>query len=80
MAAFAERYLGERGFRPTTVKGYRTLLRTRILPMFGEAPLTQVTLTDIKLGRASLDPRTESTNASAYRLEPEPVLRTRSVW
>lgn len=68
MAAFAERYLAERGLRPTTVKGYRTLLRTRILPMFGQAPLTQVTLTDIKLWRASLDPRTESTNASAYRL------------
>lgn len=68
VAAFAERYLAERGLRPTTVKGYRTLLRTRILPMFGQAPLTQVTLTDIKLWRASLDPRTESTNASAYRL------------
>ena len=36
--------------------------------MFGPTPLTQVTLTDIKIWRASLDPGTEATNAAAYRL------------
>ncbi|MEP7332945.1 MAG: N-terminal phage integrase SAM-like domain-containing protein, partial [Terracoccus sp.] len=65
---FSERYLTERGLRPTTVKGYRTLLATRILPFFGEMPLSEVTLSDIKTWRASLDPSTEATNAAAYRL------------
>lgn len=65
MAAFSARYLTERGLRPTTVKGYRTLLATRILPMLGAAPLIEVTLSDIKVWRASLDPKTEATNAAA---------------
>jgi Phage integrase, N-terminal SAM-like domain len=60
VAAFAQRYLAERGLRPTTVKGYRSLLATRILPMFGEMPLIEVTLSDIKIWRASLDPKTEA--------------------
>jgi len=68
VAAFAERYLAERGLRPTTIKGYRTLLDTRILPHFGTTPLTLVTLSDIKAWRASLDSTTEATNAAAYRL------------
>lgn len=68
LAAFAERYLTERGLRPTTVKGYRTLLATRILPMLGPVPLSEVTLSDIKRWRSSLAPETEATNAAAYRL------------
>jgi len=68
VAAFAEQYLTERGLRPTTVKVYRTLLTTRILPVFGAHPLSQVTLSDIKVWRASLDPATAATNAAAYRL------------
>lgn len=68
VAAFAERYLAERGLRPTTIKGYRTLLETRILPRFGATPLTLVTLSDIKAWRASLDPKAEASNAAAYRL------------
>lgn len=65
---FSERYLTERGLRPTTVKGYRTLLATKIFPFFGEMPLGEVTLSDVKTWRASLDPSTEATNAAAYRL------------
>ena len=53
---FAERYLAERGLRPTTVHNYRTLLATRINPYFGEMPLKNVTLSEIKAWRASLDP------------------------
>ena len=68
VTAFAERYLAERGLRPTTVSGYRQLLATRILPYFGEMPLRDVTLSEIKAWRASLDPKTEATNAAAYRL------------
>ena len=68
VGSFAERYLVERGLRPTTQRNYRQLLRSRILPYFGEMPLTEVTLSEIKQWRASLDPATESSNAAAYRL------------
>ena len=70
---FAERYLRERGLRPTTVHNYQGLLATRINPYFAEMPLKNVTLSEIKAGRASLNPKTEATNAAAYRL-----LRSRS--
>jgi integrase len=65
---FAERYVAERGLRPTTVRGYEALLATRILPYFGAMPLRDVTLSEIKTWRRSLDPKTASSNAAAYRL------------
>ncbi|MGI9084871.1 MAG: tyrosine-type recombinase/integrase [Aeromicrobium sp.] len=68
VGGFAERYLVERDLRPTTVRHYRQLLATRVLPYFGEMPLVEVTLSDVKRWRASLDPATESTNAAAYRV------------
>lgn len=68
VGGYAERYLSERDLRPNTLSGYRQLLQSRILPRFGDTPLVDVTLADIKSWRASLDPRTESTNAAAYRL------------
>ena len=68
VGSFAERFLAERGLRPTTQRNYRLLLKSRINPYFGEMPLTEVTLTEIKQWRASLDPDTESSNAAAYRL------------
>lgn len=48
VAAFSKRYLAERGLRPNTVHGYQSLLASRILPYFGETPLRDVTLTEIK--------------------------------
>lgn len=66
--AFAERYVAERGLRPTTVRSYESLLAHRILPYFGAMPLREVTLSEIKAWRRSLDPKTASSNASAYRL------------
>jgi len=65
---YAERYLRERVLRPNTVWGYRALLKSRILPYFAEMPLREVTLSEIRAWRASLDEKTESTNAAAYRL------------
>ena len=65
---FAERYLKERGLRPTTVLNYRRLLASRINPYFAEMPLKNVTLSEIKAWRVSLNPKTEATNAAAYRL------------
>ena len=68
VGTFAKRYLVERDLRPTTVRTYQTLLDSRILPYFGEMPLRDVTLSEIKTWRASLDPETGSSNAAAYRL------------
>ncbi|MGB3764010.1 MAG: site-specific integrase [Ornithinimicrobium sp.] len=68
VSAFAERYVAERGLRPTTVRGYQALLKHRILPYFGAMALREVTLSEIKAWRRSLDPQTVSSNASAYRL------------
>jgi integrase len=65
---FAERYLRERGLRPTTVHNYQGLLATRINPYFAEMPLKNVTLSEIKAWRTSLNPKAEATNAAAYRL------------
>ena len=52
-----KRYLVERDLRPTTVRSYQTLLDSRILPYFGEMPLRDVTLSEVKKWRASLDPQ-----------------------
>jgi integrase len=68
VGTFAERYLKERTLRPTTAHNYRRLLIGRINPYFGEMPLRNVTLSEIKAWRASLDPRTEASNSAAYRL------------
>jgi integrase len=65
---YAERYLRERQLRPNTLHGYQALLDRRILPYFGEMPLTEVTLSEIKSWRASLPESTLSSNAAAYRL------------
>ena len=68
MDRFAERYLAERSLRPNTVRGYRQLLKKQILPTFGQTRLAEISLSDIRSWRASLDPETPSTNAAAYRL------------
>lgn len=66
--AFAEQYVLERGLRPATMRNYRALFETRILPYFGAMPLRDVTLSEIKAWRRTLDPKTASSNAAAYRL------------
>ena len=68
VALFAERYLQDHNLRPNTLHNYRQLLRTRILPHLGDMQLHDVTVTEIKAWLATLDPRTESSNAAAYRL------------
>ena len=68
VAEFARRYLSDRVLRPKTIKGYESLLNSRILPFFAQMTLSEVTLGQIKIWRASLDPATASTNAAAYRL------------
>lgn len=68
LAVFAQWYLAERSLRPNTLRHYRHLLRSVILPHFGTMALQSITLTDIKEWRVTLDPKREATNAAAYRL------------
>ncbi len=68
VSRFAERYLAERELRPNTLRLYRQLLRTRILPHLGDRSLEAVTVSDIKRWRLDLPPNTGATNAAAYRL------------
>ncbi|HMY08667.1 MAG TPA: site-specific integrase [Marmoricola sp.] len=68
VSEFARRYLADRVLRPKTIRGYESLLNSRILPFFAQMTLGEVTLAQIKAWRASLDPATASTNAAAYRL------------
>jgi len=68
VSRFVERYLAERELRPNTLRLYRQLLRTRILPHLGDRSLETVTVSDIKRWRLDLPPNTGATNAAAYRL------------
>ncbi len=68
LGPFAQRYLAQRDLRPTTLTNYRHLLRTRILPHFGDVPLHEITVTEVKAWLGRLNPDTESANAAAYRL------------
>ncbi len=67
--AFAERYLAERGLRPTHGAQLRAAARHADPPVLRrDAAARRVTLSEIKAWRRSLDPKTESSNAAAYRL------------
>lgn len=70
IATYAERYLGDpdRDLRPSTVRGYRQMLASRILPRFAHSPLADITTKDIREWRAKLNPATPAANAAAYRL------------
>src|SRR5690606_40047089 len=66
-------FQAEDGIRDFHVTGVQTcalpiFLDGRILPYLGATPLEQITLTEIKAWRATLDPATQATNAAAYRL------------
>jgi integrase len=70
VAAYAERYLRDpdRGLRPSTIRGYRQMLDSRIIPRFGDSPLSEIRLSDIRAWRAQMSPSTPAANAAAYRL------------
>lgn len=67
VTSFAAHYLSERDLRPTTLRSYRQLLRTHILPSFGDRALQSVSLADIKQWRSGLATKTPASNAAAYR-------------
>ncbi|MCL2418665.1 MAG: site-specific integrase, partial [Conexibacteraceae bacterium] len=45
----------DRGRKPSTLKDYRNVLRSRLLPAFGERPIDAIERADIEHWRASLD-------------------------
>lgn len=45
----------DRGRKPSTVKDYRNVLRSRLLPTFGERPIDSITPADIEHWRHSLE-------------------------
>lgn len=67
-AIYSEEYLTTRNLRPTAIKGYRQILATRLLPTFGEMPLTKIRLADVRAWNAKQPKNTPSQNAAAYRL------------
>jgi integrase len=70
VAVYAERYLRDpdRGLRPSTIRGYRQMLDSRIIPKFGDTPLSEIKLSDIRAWRAQMSATTPAANAAAYRL------------
>jgi integrase len=70
VATYAERYLQDpdRDLRPSTVRAYRQMLRSYILPKFAASPLAEITSKDIRAWRVQLNPSTPAANAAAYRL------------
>jgi integrase len=70
IAFYAERYLQDpdRDLRPSTVRGYRQMLKSHILPRFASSPLAEITSKEIRAWRAQLNPSTPAANAAACRL------------
>jgi hypothetical protein len=70
VGAYAERYLSDsdRSLRPSTLRAYRHVLSTRILPEFGDRLLADVKVGEIRAWRDRLNPATPAANAAAYRL------------
>lgn len=70
LGAFAESYLQDpdRRLRPSSVRNYRHLLATHILPWFGQVALTEFKLRDIRACRDAMSRKTPAANAPACRL------------
>lgn len=66
VAAYAERYLGERDLRPSTASEYRRLLRTALRPLAAQR-LDRLTRGELRAWWDELDPATPSVNAAAWR-------------
>lgn len=67
-AVYADRYLTERGLRPNTAREYARVLRTQLLPVFGDVPLRAITREMVREWHSSLPKSTPAGNAATYRL------------
>lgn len=74
------RYIeADRRRKPSTVAGYRTIVRAQLLPAFGELPLESVSTTAIERWLAGFD-RSPSTRLKAVVLLHGIFQRARKVW
>jgi integrase len=69
----------DRDRKPTTVTGYRSSIRSQLLPVFGEMPVESITTSMIESWIASVDP-TASTRAKALVLMHGIFQRARRKW
>ncbi|WP_291521411.1 site-specific integrase [Branchiibius sp. NY16-3462-2] len=67
-AVYADRYLTERDLRPNTGREYGRVLRTQLLPVFGDVPLKAITREMVREWHSSLPRSTPAGNAATYRL------------
>jgi integrase len=67
-AAYAARWLDERGLKPRTEHDYRRILDRLLVPEFGEMPLKTITPAAVRSWYARLDPGTPVMRAHAYGL------------
>ncbi len=69
----------DRGRKPSTVSGYRSIVRSELLPAFGSMPLESVTTPVIERWQASMT-QSASTRAKALVLMHGIFQRARKVW
>ena len=67
-AAYAARWLDERGLKPRTEHDYRRILDRLLLPEFGAMPLKAITPAAVRSWYARLDPAAPVMRAHAYGL------------
>ena len=68
LAAYAARWLGERGLKPRTEHDYRRILDRLILPGLGQVPVKAITPAAVRSWYSGLDARTPVMRAHAYGL------------
>jgi integrase len=69
----------DRARKPSTVRGYETIVRSHLLPTFGEIPIESITPATIEAWLAGLD-RASSTRTKALVLMHGIFQRARKVW
>ncbi|MDQ2759866.1 MAG: site-specific integrase [Actinomycetota bacterium] len=69
----------DRGRKPSTLEGYRAIVRSQLLPAFGDAPVESITTAMIEAWIARMD-RAASTRIKALVLMHGIFQRARKVW
>ena len=70
----------DRRRKPSTVAGYRVMVRSQLLPAFGDLPLEEITPALIEQWLVSLAPRAPSTRVKSLVLMHGIFQRARKVW
>jgi integrase len=69
----------DRQLKPSTLRGYRSIIQAHLLPAFGERPLEQITSEDVEQWRAGLcavyDPKSQASAHGGSEAGPEALSR-----